>query len=175
MLATMFLCSLRWADFYLLTEMLLLDSALAFCHQPTLRAIITNSSMKLTALTGHLLGKLMRMWFTRSHDALFRRTDGKNVSQISVPGIDRFLLSKWFVFISWTWWNCINDYISHFVLDAKNLSQIFSLSLAMMYTRSNITSDFILVFYSFFSPLFPHSLFFFSLSKNQNIQVRSRK
>lgn len=44
------------------------------------------------------VGKLMRMWFTTSQGGLFRRTDGKTVSQISIPGIDTFLLSKWFVF-----------------------------------------------------------------------------
>lgn len=61
--------------------------------------VIRNGSMKCIAF---FVGKLMRMWFRTSHSVLFRRTDGKNVSQISVPGIDIFLLNKWFVFISKT-------------------------------------------------------------------------
>lgn len=49
---------------------------------------------ELYNLIASALGKLMRMWFTTSHGVLFRRTDGKIVSQISVPGIDIFLLTK---------------------------------------------------------------------------------
>lgn len=122
-----FIASLKWTDFYLLTELLLLDSGLAFGHQSMLRDTLWNNSMKFIAFT---VGKLMRMWLTTSHGVLSRKTDRENVSQISVPGVDTFLLSKWFVFISWTLWNCINDYISHFVLALKssepNFQPIFS-------------------------------------------------
>lgn len=133
------------------TEIFLVNRSftLALCHGPTLKDPGTNSPIKLVDV---VTTTVSWGYCSLCHSVLFMRTQRRNFSLNSVPGIIVLLLSNRWVFFLWAPGNMFSVMFSSFLWRLQNSSQTWWLASSKFrrfYGTLEFTSCFLLLHYSF--------------------------